>query len=176
MRIKDVFSLEAKLYDRIWGRYDYDSGVEFLDALFRDFGCKKIIDIGCGTGGHSLRLSMKGYCVTGLDLSPAMLEVARKKDKDSKVRFIQGDMKRLSKLAFGKKFDAAICLGQTFSHLLTNKDVEMFLDGLRVILKKKGLFVFNARKAKKIREEYLDKPIEKAARPSNIKMVLLRER
>jgi len=157
LKIKDVFSLEAKLYDRIWGRYDYDSDVDFLDALFRDYGCKRIIDIGCGTGGHSLRLSMKGYDVTGLDLSPAMLKIAREKDKAANVRFIQGDMRKLNRLAFGKKFDAAICLGQTFSHLLTNKDVEAFLDGLCIVLKKNGLFIFNARNAKKIREEYLDK-------------------
>lgn len=107
--------------------------------------------------GHSLRLGMKGYDVTGLDLSSAMLKIAREKDKAENVRFIQGDMRRLNRLAFGKKFDAAICLGQTFSHLLTNKDAKAFLDGLRIVLKKNGLFVFNPRNAKKIREEYLDK-------------------
>lgn len=155
--MKDVFSLEAKLYDKIWGRYDYNSDIEFLDVLFSDYGCKRIIDIGCGTGGHALRLSVKGYDVTGVDLSPAMLKVAREKDKDVRVKFIQGDMRRLSKLPFGKKFDAAICLGQTFSHLLTNRDVKNFLGGLRVILKKNGLFVFNARNAKKIKEEYLNR-------------------
>ncbi|MEM2058765.1 MAG: class I SAM-dependent methyltransferase [Thermoproteota archaeon] len=150
--MKDVFSLEAKLYDKIWGRYDYDSDVEFLDTLFREYGCKGIIDIGCGTGGHSLRLSRKGYYVTGVDLSPAMLKIAEEKDKDAKVKFIQGDMRRLNKLALEKKFDAAICLGQTFSHLLTNRDVGDFLDGLRAVLKKNGLFIFKARNAMKIRE------------------------
>ncbi len=78
--MKDVFSLEAKLYDKIWGRYDYDSDVEFLDVLFKDYRCKRVIDIGCGTGGHALRLSGRGYDVTGVDLSPAMLKIARGKD------------------------------------------------------------------------------------------------
>jgi hypothetical protein len=42
LKLKDVFNLEAKLYDRIWGSHDYD--VDFLDALLRDYGCKRIID------------------------------------------------------------------------------------------------------------------------------------
>jgi ubiquinone/menaquinone biosynthesis C-methylase UbiE len=99
-----------------------------------------------------------GYQVTGVDVSPTMLKIAKEKDKEAKIRFIQGDMKKLEKvIPKGQRFDAAICLGQVFSHLMTDKDVQAFLNRLHKILKQNGLFVFSARNAKKINEEYLNK-------------------
>jgi ubiquinone/menaquinone biosynthesis C-methylase UbiE len=156
--MKDKFSLEAKIYDKVWGKHDYDSDVKFLNALFHKHGCRSIVDIGCGTGNHALRLSRLGYEVTGVDVSPTMLKIAKEKDKEAKIRFLQGDMKKLEKvIPKGQRFDAAICLGQVFSHLMTDKDVQAFLNRLHKILKQNGLFVFSARNAKKINEEYLNK-------------------
>ena len=156
--MQDEFSLEARFYDKIWGRHDYDADAKFLADFFRKYHCRSVIDIGCGTGNHALRLSKLGYQVTGVDVSPTMLIIAKAKDKEAKIRFIQGDMKKLEKvIPKGQRFDAAICLGQVFSHLMTDKDVQAFLNRVHKILKQNGLFVFSARNAKKINEEYLNK-------------------
>jgi ubiquinone/menaquinone biosynthesis C-methylase UbiE len=156
--MEDEFSLEAKLYDKIWGKYDYDSDVKFLNALFKEHRCRSIIDVGCGTGNHTLRLSKLGYEVMGVDISPTMLKIAKEKGKEAKAKFIQGDMKKLENIVpKSERFDAAICLGQAFSNLITNSDIHAFLYGLHKILKENGLFVFSARNAKKINEEYLNK-------------------
>jgi len=156
--MKDEFSLEARFYDKIWGRHDYDADVKFVTDLFRRYHCRSVIDIGCGTGNHAIRLSKMGYQVTGVDVSPTMLKIAKTKDRKAKIRFIQGDMKKLEKVILkNQKFDAAICLGQVFSHLLTDKNMKTFFKGLRKILKQNGLFVFSARNAKKINEKYLGK-------------------
>ena len=156
--MKDEFSLEAKIYDNVWGKHDYDTDVEFLNALFRKHSCRSVIDVGCGTGNHSIRLSRLGYEVTGVDVSPSMLKIARYKDKKAKIRFIQGDMRRLDKaISKGHRFDVAICLGQAFSSLIEDRDVRAFLSGTHRTLKTHGLLVFSARKAKKINEEYLNK-------------------
>ena len=158
MKMPDEFSLEARFYDRIWGRHDYDADVKFLVDFFRKYHCRSVIDIGCGTGNHALRLSKMGYQVTGVDVSPTMLKIAKTKDKEAKIRFIRGDMKKLEKvIPKSQKFDAAICLGQVFYHLVTDKDVQAFLNGLHKIVKQNGLFVFSARNAKKINEEYLNR-------------------
>jgi SAM-dependent methyltransferase len=156
--MKDKFSLEAKFYDKIWGKYDYDSDVKFLDDLFKEHRCRSVIDIGCGTGNYALRLSKLGYDVTGVDVSLTMLKIAKEKDKEAKIRFMQGDMKKLEKaIPKVQEFDAAICLGQTFYHLITNRDIQSFLNSLHKTLRKNGLFIFNARNVRKIREDYLDK-------------------
>jgi 2-polyprenyl-3-methyl-5-hydroxy-6-metoxy-1,4-benzoquinol methylase len=39
----------------------------------------KILDIGCGTGRHSIELTKRGYRVTGIDLSDSQLQRAREK-------------------------------------------------------------------------------------------------
>jgi ubiquinone/menaquinone biosynthesis C-methylase UbiE len=93
--LKDEFSLEARIYDKIWGQADYDSDVKFLDELFKKHNCKRIIDVACGTGNHALRLSEIVYEVTGVDISPAVIERAKEKDRQAKVRLVQGDMKKL---------------------------------------------------------------------------------
>ena len=56
---------------------------------------KKVLDVCCGTGDISLMLSAEGIGVTGLDFSPAMLKVAKEKDADSKVNWIQGNAMEL---------------------------------------------------------------------------------
>ena len=152
--MKDEFSLEAKLYDKVWGKHDYDADVKFLVDVFKAHSCKSIIDVGCGTGNHAVRLSDVEYKVTGVDASPAMLKTARKKDRGRKIRFIEGDMKDIEAVLSGlNRFDAAISLGQVFQHLYTDQQVTDFLGELLTVLRSKGLFVFNARNAVKINDE-----------------------
>lgn len=69
----------------------------------------KILDVGCGTGRHSIELSKRGYAITGVDLSEAQLEKAIEKAKENnlKVVFLKHDARRLP---FENQFDAAIML------------------------------------------------------------------
>jgi ubiquinone/menaquinone biosynthesis C-methylase UbiE len=152
----DEYAFEAKLYDRVWGKYDYDTDVKFLDRLLKRYRCKSIIDIGCGTGNHTIRLSSLGYEMTGMDISPEMLKVAESKIKRTKIEAKQGDMKKLASVFPGRKFDAAILLGHIVYHLSTSREASVFFKGVRAVLRRNGLFVFNARNAKKIDEAYLN--------------------
>ncbi|WP_028785149.1 class I SAM-dependent methyltransferase [Thalassobacillus devorans] len=51
-----------------------------------------IADIGCGDGYGSYRLHQAGYQVTGIDISPAMVERAKRQLKMGELTFIQGDL------------------------------------------------------------------------------------
>jgi SAM-dependent methyltransferase len=157
-RPDDEYELEARLYDKVWGAYDYDADVRFLVELYAAHGCRSVIDIGCGTGNHALRLSEMGYEVTGVDISPAMLKVARGKDRSGRVRFLEGDMRDIGNSVPGLKgFDAAISLGHVFYHLYTDQQLKGFLAGLLSVLRKGGLFVFNARNVVRINEDFLNR-------------------
>jgi ubiquinone/menaquinone biosynthesis C-methylase UbiE len=71
-------------------------------------GRLNILDVGCGTGEISLLLAEMGHQVTGIDLSPKMLALARAKAKanDFKAQFEAGDAEDL---VFGdESFDAVI--------------------------------------------------------------------
>jgi 2-polyprenyl-3-methyl-5-hydroxy-6-metoxy-1,4-benzoquinol methylase len=69
----------------------------------------RILDVGCGTGRHSIELTKRGYAIIGIDLSESLLIRAREKakQKNLKVDFRKHDARNLP---FEKEFDVAIML------------------------------------------------------------------
>ena len=158
IKLKDEFSLDAEVCDRVWAKNSYDHDVKFLDELFRKHRCRSVLDVGCGTGNHALRLAKFGHKITGVDVSAGIIAQAKQKDRRGKVTFLMGDMKRIDKaVPANARFDAAICLGNAFQHLTTDRYVCAFLSRLRKMLRTGGLFVFDARNARKISEDHLNK-------------------
>ena len=105
-----------KLYDNYGDQYDKESFTQgtigecdFIERELQYDKSLKIIDIGCGTGRHSIELSKRGYDITGIDLSETQLEKAREKAKmyNLKIDFLQHDARNLP---FENHFDVAIML------------------------------------------------------------------
>ena len=74
----------AEIYDLIYQDKDYEKEIDFIEQIFHNYSShpiKTILDGGCGTGGHALPLAKRGYQVSAIDLSEAMLKRARKKAK-----------------------------------------------------------------------------------------------
>ncbi len=69
----------------------------------------KILDVGCGTGRHSIELTKRGYKVIGIDLSDSQLQRAKEKAKaqNLKIDFLKHDARALP---FNDEFDVAIML------------------------------------------------------------------
>jgi len=69
-----------------------------------------LLDAGCGTGRYAVELARRGFVVTGIDRSPALLAVALRRpvDASARVRFGSGD---LLALPAGAGFDAIVCRG-----------------------------------------------------------------
>jgi 2-polyprenyl-3-methyl-5-hydroxy-6-metoxy-1,4-benzoquinol methylase len=51
--------------------------LEYAYYLVGDLACKTVLDYGCGAGGNSLLLAMRGAFVTGIDISPELVEIAK---------------------------------------------------------------------------------------------------
>ena len=58
-----------------------DPSMDFLEFFASKIGHKrlKILELGCGTGKHTIRLACEGHELTGLDRAPEMLKKAKKK-------------------------------------------------------------------------------------------------
>ena len=102
----------------------------------------KIIDVGCGTGRHSIELTKRGYHVTGIDLSDSQLAWAREKAKQCglKIDFQKHDARALP---FDGEFDAAIMLCEGSFPLMETDEMNFeILKNVTKALKEKGKFVF----------------------------------
>jgi 2-polyprenyl-3-methyl-5-hydroxy-6-metoxy-1,4-benzoquinol methylase len=78
---EELFTNYAATYDKEAFVQGTAGEVDFIE---REIGLDKsvpILDVGCGTGRHSVELAHRGYRVTGIDLSPSQIERAREKAK-----------------------------------------------------------------------------------------------
>jgi len=83
--------------------------VDFILSLYPILPGSTILDVGCGTGRHSIEFARRGYRVTGLDLSEGMLAVARNNATVAgvTVRWIQADA---TNFQLDEKFDVGLSL------------------------------------------------------------------
>jgi len=138
-----------ELFENYGVKYDnevYTQGtVGECDFIEKEIGHKKatkILDIGCGTGRHSIELTKRGYKVVGVDLSESQLKRAREKAAQQKLKI---DFRRhdARKLPFKSEFDLAIMLCEGgFSLMETDEMNYAILKNAAKALKPGGKFIF----------------------------------
>lgn len=106
-----------------------------------DKSCR-IIDIGCGTGRHSIELSKRGYKVTGIDLSESLLARAREKAimDNLNVEFLKHDARELQ---FINMFDVAIMFCEGAFPLMETDEMNFeILKNITKSLRNNGKLIF----------------------------------
>lgn len=121
--------------------------LRFAERHFRTPG--RLVDLGCGTGRLLVHFARRGFSCLGVDLSEAMLDVAREKAERAGLGF--GCMKRnlveLDPLP-DAGFDYAACLFSTLGMIRGRPNRARFLGHVRRILKPGGVFVLHAHNAR----------------------------
>jgi SAM-dependent methyltransferase len=125
---RDNYDLFARFYDLFYGQREDDL------AMYRDFALAAdgaILELGCGTGRLLIPLARDGHRITGLDASPAMLEIAQTRVKaanlEGAVSLAQGDLRDFD---LPDRFALAIIPINTFMHCY---DTEQQLACLRCV-------------------------------------------
>ena len=114
--------------------------VEFLEKEFD--GKKKILDLACGDGKYSDSMLAPDRNVTGLDLDKGMLEEAEKKyGKKNNIKFVYGDMLKLSSIFTKDKFDGVFCIGNSLVHLTSTDKIKKVLQELSLVMEYGGRLV-----------------------------------
>lgn len=101
----------------------------------------KVLDVPCGDGRLCIELSLRGYDMTGLDISQEYLLRAREQSEAQKVavEWLHGDM---AEIESHSKFDAAFCFGNSFGYL-DHEGTKRFLSSLSQALKPRGRFALD---------------------------------
>lgn len=86
-----------------------------------------ILDVGAGTGRLAIPLSERGYSITAIDASEAMLDVLRSKDPESRIHTVHA---RLQELALKDQFDLVCCVFSVFCYLTTEDELDAAIDTL----------------------------------------------
>jgi len=132
------FEKYAKYYDIVHSGKDYDAEIAYLVELFGYFGQPRhVLDLGCGTGEHMMRLQQLGYSVAGLDLSKDMIARAREKGLLSTWN---ADMRAFE---LDSRFDACICMFGGIGYLKDIHDLVNTLECVKEHLEIGGLFIFD---------------------------------
>lgn len=137
------------LFENYGKKYDNESFTQgtigecdFLEKEINYNKSLKIIDVGCGTGRHSIELTKRGYKVVGIDLSESQLEQAKEKAKaeDLQIDFLKHDAR---KLPFNNEFDLAIMLCEGAFPLMETDEMNYeILKNVTNSLKDSGKFIF----------------------------------
>lgn len=125
--------LYASIYDDLYQEKPYALEVEFfLSHISLDnkvnFNLQRVLDFGCGTGNHAWEFCVRGYEVTGIDPSPDMIDIAKKKYQDTEnINFLVGR----ENVVPMEDFDLVSCLFNVFGYYSAFSDPRILLDNFQ---------------------------------------------
>lgn len=119
--------------------------VEVLDTvveganIFRSNKCEEVLDLGCGTGRHSIYLASKGFKVYACDLSKSGIEIAKKNAEKYGFRNIKYSIENMYRMNYSDKmFDGILCIWVQGHG--TRDQVQRGINEAYRVLRDKGVF------------------------------------
>jgi SAM-dependent methyltransferase len=130
----------AALYQLQYANYRDD--IAFYSRLAERLIATRILELGAGSGRVSIPLARRGFEITGLELSPKMLEIGRENAalEGVKVEFVQGDARDFRLEA---QFSLVIAPFNALMHLYTLSDQDRALRCIKAHLEPGGVFAFD---------------------------------
>lgn len=135
---RDTYEILSRYYDLEFDAFDADL------EMYRQFAETTngpVLELGCGSGRVLAGLTDLGLPLTGVDTSPAMLELARAR-LGPDVTLVERDMRRLQGLE-GSPFWFAFCAINTFLHLPDVESQLLTLNGLRDVVVSGGILMLD---------------------------------
>lgn len=123
---------------------------KFLSYLTKG---SRILDIGCGNGNFSKYISDKGFNCEGIDLSPEMLRIARKR-----VPGIKFTLKDMRKLDYGADSFDGLIVAYSLIHIPSDQVIST-LQGFKKILKPEGVVLLITQKGEP--DKVVNEPLKK---------------
>jgi len=137
-----VYDKSARIYDLLYvgsGIKDYPAEAAELHRIIDEASpsAQTLLDVACGTGAHLVEMQ-RWYAVEGVDLSPAMLAVARTRLPGIPLR--EADMRTLD---LGRTFDAVTCLFSSIGYMLDDADMRSAIARLAAHVAPGGVLIID---------------------------------
>lgn len=142
------FDAYTRYYDLLYADKDYAAEAAYVAAAIRRRvpSAVRVLELGCGTGGHAEHLARMGFTVHGVDLSEGMLARAAQRrealpaDVAARLTFSRGDVRSVR---VGGGFDAVVSLFHVMSYQTSNADVQAAYATAAAHLCPGGAFVYD---------------------------------
>jgi glycine/sarcosine N-methyltransferase len=140
--IPDVYESLADRYD--WMKLKNPMREEFFRRIFSEHGVTRILDCSCGTGRDLIMFHSLGCEVAGSDLSPAMLNQAKKNLAGASldITLQKADFRELE-ANFNSSFDAVVCLSSSINEILEDAEALRALKSMKSVLRPGGILIFD---------------------------------
>tara|TARA_B100000886_G_C20417792_1_gene490045 strand:+ start:1708 stop:2478 length:771 start_codon:yes stop_codon:yes gene_type:complete len=138
---KNFDSQYSEVYDLIYEQKNYEDECRRIRKffVFKD-KIQDILELGCGTCGHTIIFSKSGYLIDAVDKSKKMLDVARKKIEIQNIKNVNLILSDIYKLNITKSYDVILLLFNVVGYL---DNFKLFLNLLKKNLKEGSLLIFD---------------------------------
>ena len=138
---KSAYVHLAKWFEYLNDDCGYQQWSQYLIDTLKEYPLSCGLDIGCGGGWFTRALQKHGYMMTGMDISPEMLDFAQQQALRLGVRseYILGD---ITKKKLPKKFDFITAINDCINYIPKEK-LGSALKNVAAMLKKGGIFFFD---------------------------------
>ncbi len=154
---------DSPLYEQLYANRDDAEAarlVTWITGLLPPAEYPRVLDLGCGRGRHSLLLALKGYKVTGVDLSLQAIKKARDKAGEANIQsvsFETGDMRSWR----NSPFDLVCNLFTSFGYFDDDFNNLQVISNMKANLKSGGYLVMDYLNPSYVREKLV--PLETVA-------------
>lgn len=149
-RLQMSHTVSMRIYERL--SQFYDSGwcgfaeryVNLVVQLLGEHGITqaRVLDLACGTGILAISLASQGHIVRGMDISPAMVALA--KSKSVGIPNVSFEVQDMIEFAVPGKFDLITCTFDSLNYVLNGDGIRAMFSRVARSLTKSGLFVFDS--------------------------------
>lgn len=154
--MSEQYSSLASVYDLLNADFNYSAYARFIDkeikASLKD--ASLVLDLACGTGKITFELNSLGYDMTGVDLSPDMLSVARDYAYQNGIENVLWLCQNMTELELYGTVDACVCCLDSINYLTRLSDVEKCFSLVHNYLIPNGIFIFDVNSEYRFKEVY----------------------
>jgi SAM-dependent methyltransferase len=147
-----AYEIFGKFYDAVMG--DGSEPAERLRKLIQASkpDARKVLELGCGTGSI-LKHMQQTYKVSGLDISPTMLAVARRKVPGAKLY-----LQNMVDFRIDDRFDVVCCVFDSINHVRNLSEWKKVFAKARQHLSPSGCFIFDINTQRKLERHIAEPP------------------